>query len=195
MKKTILLAVGLWLLVPTLLQAQQPEEGVARHAIKANIYSTFFGCPSVSYEYRLSHRSAVQADLGGTLLKNANETLTPYAIFTQAHYRFYLNDQRRSGVMPFLAAGVNYVHAWEHFDCFVRNEGWNIITERYTLRDNKLCPTVAFGLKVNIPFGLTLESTIGVLLMNDRKNVLVSETLGPENYFSTIIATRIGWAF
>lgn len=195
MKKTILVSLGLMLLFPTLLHAQQPEDDVARHAIKSNVYSIFYGYPSVSYEYRLNLRSAVQADLTGTLLTAPNKSLTPYALFTQAQYRFYLNDQRRRGAMPFLAAGINYVHAWEHFDCFVRNEGWNIITERYTVRENKVFPVVAFGLKVNIPFGLTLESTIGALLLNDMESTLISETLGPANYFSTVITTRIGWAF
>lgn len=195
MKRTIMIAAMAALLCPTLLHAQQPEEGVARHAVKLNILSPLFNTPAISYEYRLANRSAVELDVAGTLLKRYGETLTPYAVTAQAQYRFYLNDQRRRGVMPFLGIGVNYTHAWEHFDVFDHNEGWDIYTERYTLRDNVVRPTLMFGIKVNIPFGLVVESTVGLHLGAGIDYHSPARAFYPANYFSTLIGTRIGWAF
>ena len=43
MNKSILIIVSVLLLSPTLLWAQQPEDGVARHAVKINVLSHFAG--------------------------------------------------------------------------------------------------------------------------------------------------------
>ena len=195
MKKPIslLLLTALTLLLP--LRAQQPEDGVARHAVKFNLLSPMALTIDVNYEYRIANRSAVAFDLGGNLMKPLNRTMTTHLVFAQAQYRFYLNDQRRSGVMPFLGVGANFTHAWMSFDCFTGNDGWEIHTARYTLHDQALRPSLAFGLKVNIPFGLTIESTMGVVLGsvlgadNNFPNAAVPVYLGSQ------FATRIGWAF
>ena len=194
MKKTIIAGIVVLLLCPTLLRAQQPEEGVARHAAKVSVISPLAGSPSVSYEYRLGKRFGLQADLGGTLFKEWGRDMQPYGLFAQLQGRIYLNDQRRNGVMPFFALGANYTHAWEYFDVFDHNEGWDIITRRYVRRDNALRPSLMFGLKVNIPFGLTVESTIGFRMGSVEWRSTVNGVSAP-NYLSTICTTRIGWAF
>ena len=55
----------LTLLLP--LRAQQPEDGVARHAVKFNLLSPMALTIDVNYEYRIANRSAVAFDLGGNL--------------------------------------------------------------------------------------------------------------------------------
>ena len=176
--------------------AQQPEDGVARHAVKFNLLSPLASSLDFNYEYRIANRSAVAFDLGGNLLKPMSRTMTPHVVFMQAQYRFYLCSQRRNGVMPFLGVGINYTRSWEHFDCFTGNDGWEIHTRRYTLHDQALRPALAFGLKVNIPFGLTIESTLGVILFNED-NTWQSPlyNTGTANYLTTQFSTRIGWAF
>lgn len=195
MKKTIIAAALAALLCPALLHAQQPEEGVARHAVKLNILSPMFNTPAVSYEYRIARRSAVELDVAGTLFAKYGETMSPYAVMAQAQYRFYLNDQRRNGVMPFFGIGANYTHAWEHFDLFDHNEGWDIYTERTTLRDDVVRPSLMFGLKVNIPFGLVIESTVGFRFGKGIEYKSPANAVSAPNYMATLICTRIGWAF
>lgn len=191
MKKTIIIIMGL-MLCPTLLRAQQPENGVARHAVKTNIISVFAGCPTISYEYRIANRSAVQVDLGGTIFKNPNAAMTPNYYFADAHYRFYIVKQGRRNVMPFIGIGAHYTNAWTHLDLFVRNNGWDIETERYTKRDEVLRPFMLVGLKVNIPFGLTIETTFGGRL---AYNVDYDSPLGQYNAVTTLFTTSFGWAF
>ena len=193
MKRMLLLAAALLTLVP--LRAQQPEEGVARHAVKVNLVSPLASCLDVNYEYRVARRSALAFDLGGTALRPFDETCRPHALFFQAQYRFYLNDQRRNGVMPFLGVGANYTNAWEHFDCFVGNYGWDIHTQRYTLRDQCVNFSLMFGLKVNIPFGLVVESTIGFLTEKEGDWRSPANAMATANYLTTQWTTRIGWAF
>ncbi len=191
MKKTIIIIMGL-MLCPTLLRAQQPENGVARHAVKTNIISVFAGCPTISYEYRIANRSAVQVDLGGTIFKDPNAAMTPNYYFADAHYRFYIVKQGRRNVMPFIGIGANYTNAWTHLDLFVRNNGWDIETERYTKRDEVLRPFMLVGLKVNIPFGLTIETTFGGRL---AYNVDYDSPLRQYNAVTTLFTTSFGWAF
>ena len=93
MKNTILIIVSVLLLCPTLLRAQQPEDGVARHAVKVNILSPFVGSPSISYEFRIANHSAVQVDCGGTIFKSFDKDMTPHYYFADAHYRFYVVKQ------------------------------------------------------------------------------------------------------
>lgn len=194
MKRLMVIAVALLAFVP--LRAQQPEEGVARHAVKVNLLSPIASSLDINYEYRIANRSAVAFDLGGTVLKSFGKSLTPHAVFMQAQYRFYLNSQRRNGVMPFLAAGANYTRAWEHFDCFVGNDGWDIHTRRYTQHDQRLGLSLMVGIKVNIPFGLVVESTLGLLLPpDDRDWRSPAAACEDANYLSTLCTTRIGWAF
>lgn len=192
MKKSILIIVSVMLLCPTLLRAQQPEDGVARHAVKINVLSHFAGSPSISYEFRIADHSAVQLDCGGTIFKSFNQELTPHYYFADAHYRFYFVKQGRRNLMPFLGVGVHYTNAWEHFNMFVGNDGWNIVTERYTKRDEVLRPFFTIGLKVNIPFGLTIESAFGA-----RVNYSIDgdSPLGQIDPLNTLFTTRIGWAF
>ena len=176
--------------------AQHPEDDVARHTVKFNLLSPFARSLDFNYEYRIASRSAVAVDFGGNLLRPMGQTMKPHAIFLQPQYRFYLARQRRNGVMPFLGIGLNYTRAWEHFDCFTGNDGWEIHTQRYTVHDQALRPALAFGLKVNIPFGLTIESTMGVILFNEdntwRSPLYNTSTA---NYLTTQFSTRIGWAF
>ncbi len=192
MKKTALIIAGILMLCPTLLKAQQPEDGVARHAVKANILSPLTGCPSISYEFRIASHSAVQVDCGGTIFKSWDKTMTPHYYFADAHYRFYLVKQGRRNLMPFVGAGVHYTNAWENFDMFVRNDGWDIVTERYTLRNEVVRPFFTIGLKVNIPFGLTIESAFGARI---NYSVDANSPLAKYDPLNTLFTTRIGWAF
>ena len=176
--------------------AQQPEDGVARHAVKLNLLSPMASSLDFNYEYRIARRSAMAIDMAGNFLKPMSRTMTPHAMFMQLQYRFYLNNQRRNGVMPFLGIGANYTRAWEHFDCFVGNDGWDIHTQRYTIHDQRLRPSFMFGLKVNIPFGLVIESTVGFVTEGDEDNWRSpAYNCLTANYFTTQISTRIGWAF
>lgn len=178
--------------------AQQPEDGVARHAVKFNLLSPLASSLDFNYEYRIANRSAVAFDLGGNLLKPMSRTMTPHVVFMQAQYRFYLCSQRRNGVMPFLGVGINYTRSWEHFDCFTGNDGWDIHLRRYTEHDNVLSPSFAFGLRVNIPFGLTLENTLGFVagnLLNDGNELSNNQGVALSNYLGPLFSMRIGWAF
>lgn len=193
MKRMILLAAAVMLLLP--LRAQQPEDGVARHAVKFNLLSPIARSLDFNYEYRIANRSAVAFDLGGNFLKPLSRPMTTHVMFMQAQYRFYLNNQRRNGVMPFFGVGANFTRAWVHFNCFTGNDGWNIHTARYTIHDQALRPAIAFGIKVNIPFGLTIESTIGTVLgLVMKENNGISGEAMPV-YFGSQFSTRIGWAF
>ena len=192
MKNTILIIVSVLLLCPTLLRAQQPEDGVARHAVKVNILSPFVGSPSISYEFRIANHSAVQVDCGGTIFKSFDKDMTPHYYFADAHYRFYVVKQGRRSLMPFLGVGIHYTNAWEHFNMFVRNDGWDIVTERYTKRDEVLRPFFTIGLKVNIPLGLTIESAFGARV---NYSIDYNSPLGQIDPLNTLFTTRIGWAF
>ena len=192
MKKTVLIIASILLMWPTMLRAQQPEDGVARHAIKYNILSPLVGSPSISYEYRITDHSAVQIDCGGTIFKSFDKELTPHYYFADAHYRFYIVKQRRNSVMPFLGVGVHYTNAWEHYDMFVRNDGWDIITERNTTRDEVIRPFFTMGVKVNIPFGLTIETAWGARV---SYSIDSNSPLGQIDPLNTLFTTRIGWAF
>ena len=196
MKRLLLLAAALMLLLP--LHAQHPEDDVARHTVKFNLLSPFARSLDFNYEYRIASRSAVAFDFGGNFLRPMSQTMKPHAIFLQPQYRFYLARQRRNGVMPFFGIGLNYTRAWEHFDCFTGNDGWDIHTQRYTVRDQVLRPALAFGLKVNIPFGLTIESTLGFMLPTQDEEISWRSPLyntNTANYLTTQFSTRIGWAF
>ena len=189
------------LLLPSLVQAQQPEVLEARHNIKLNLLSPLlFSTPSVGYEYRLNNHLGAEVDLAGTIFKQQNKLLEPYAMMAQAQCRFYLNKQWRHGGALFLAVGANYIHAWEYADLFVRNEGWDIITEPYTIRDDVLRPSLMLGLKINTSIGLTIENTLGILLINififnNGDHRLAFSNLELINNSATIFTTRIGWAF
>ena len=75
---------------------------------------------------------------------------------------------------------------------FVRNDGWDIVTERYTKRDEVLRPFFTIGLKVNIPFGLTIESAFGARV---NYSIDYNSPLGQIDPLNTLFTTRIGWAF
>ena len=178
--------------------AQQPIDGIARHNVKVGLSSLIACTPSVGYEYRIGLRHGVAATMGLSIPSNLNRWSSANALLMQAEYRFYVIKQRRNGVMPYFATGVNYVHAWQRFDVFSGNDGWEILKEPYTLRQNRVRPSLVFGIKVNIPFGLTVESSIGVIIQRNRYpyNTLINNTnVGWLNYFTTQFATRIGWAF
>ncbi len=192
MKKTALIIASILLMCPTMLRAQQPEDGVARHALKFNILSPLVGSPSISYEYRIANHSAVQVDCGGTIFKSFDKVLTPHYYFADAHYRFYIVKQGRRNVMPFLGVGVHYTNAWEHYDMFVRNNGWDIVTERSTTREEVIRPFFTMGLKVNIPFGMTIETAWGARVNYSIDGDGPLRTIDPLN---TLFTTRIGWAF
>lgn len=192
MKKTALIIASILLMCPTMLRAQQPEDGVARHALKFNILSPLVGSPSISYEYRIANHSAVQVDCGGTIFKSFDKVLTPHYYFADAHYRFYIVKQGRRNVMPFLGVGVHYTNAWEHYDMFVRNNGWDIVTERSTTREEVIRPFFTMGLKVNIPFGMTIETAWGARVNYSIDGDGPLRAIDPLN---TLFTTRIGWAF
>lgn len=195
--KRLCLIIAVLLLANPLL-AQQPEEGVARHAFKVNLLSFLGSGIDVNYEFRIARRSAVTADLAADLLQSYNEPMKTHAVFAQTQYRFYLNDQRRSGVMPFVGIGLNYTHAWMYLNCFTGNDGWDIHTTKYYYRGNFLRPALAFGLKVNIPFGLVVETTAGVLppyIGEDETQIMLQTKSNAPNYFCTQFSLRLGWAF
>ena len=193
MKRMILLVAAVMLLLP--LRAQQPEDGVARHAVKFNLLSPIASSIDLNYEYRIANHSAVAFDLGGNFMKPVSRPMTTHVLFAQAQYRLYQNRQSRNGVMPFFGFGANFTRAWVPFNCFTGNDGWDIHTARYTIHDQALRPTIAFGIKVNIPFGLTIESTIGTVLgLVMKENNGISGEAMPV-YFGSQFSTRIGWAF
>lgn len=187
----MVLAVGM----PSV-RGQQPEEGVARHNVKVGLSSMIFCTPGVGYECRVGLRSGFGVNVAFALpnkLDSFNET---NAVFAQVEYRFYPVKQRRKGAMPYIGVGANWVHAWREFDCYVGNEGWDIITKPYTLRQDCVRPVFFTGVRVNIPFGLTIESQIGVVAEKSHDNDLIGrgKVVFPR-YASMLFVTRIGWAF
>jgi len=198
MKRVVLVLVGLLCLAPV--YAQQPEDGVARHSLKTNLLSSIL-IPSgsfsfdINYEYNIAPRWAAAMDLGSAFKGSESQAVTTRAIFLQPQCRFYFNDQRRAGVMPFVGLGINLAQIWERFECYTGNDGWDIHTESYKVSEHAIRPSIVFGLKQNIPFGLTIEETVGMLITDYyRLPKTVFYNLLP-NFITTQFAIRIGWAF
>lgn len=199
MKRVVLLLVGLMCLTPV--HAQHSEDGIARHSLKTNLLSGILMIPSgsffmdVNYEYNIAPRWAAVMDIGGALQKSRSQAVTNRAIFLQPQCRFYLNDQRRAGVMPFVGLGINFAQIWERFECYTGNDGWDIHTESYRVSEHAIRPSIVFGLKQNIPFGLTIEETLGMLITDYyRLPNTVFYNLFP-NFITTQFAIRMGWSF
>ena len=207
MKRNILIAAVLvftFHLSPLTLHAQHPEDGVAHHTVKFNLLSPLVSSFDFNYEYRISHRMAAACDLGGIVYNSAFNTLIfgitipTKAIFLQPQFRFYLCDQRRLGAMPFIGAGLNCTVAWSTINSFTGNDGWDVHTVSYNVHDWALRPAIAFGVKFNIPFGLTIEETIGIIIptydFSASRNALLNDS-DPFNYATTQCSIRLGWAF
>lgn len=196
MKKIVcimMMALAAWM--PTA-RGQQPEEGVARHNVKMGLSSMIFGMPSVGYECRVGLRSGFGVNVAVGLPSKLDLFNVTNAVFAQVEYRFYPVKQRRRGAMPYIGVGANWVHAWREFDCYVGNEGWDIITKPYMLRQNCVRPVFFTGVRVNIPFGLTLESQMGFVAEREHQGDLIgSGKVVFPRYASMLFVTRIGWAF
>lgn len=190
-----LLIAMLALAIPNRLIAQHPEDGVARHCVKVGFLSPFVGAPSFSYEYRIGIRSAVSADLGFVIPFEHGLTRGTKGFFMQAQYRVYPWKQRRNRLCPFAAIGLNYAQAWHNLNLMTANDGWNIQTVPYTMKQIRVRPSLSIGIKMNIPFGLTIENTIGVLLAKHDDDGLIYHNLDFSNYASTLFTMKIGWAF
>lgn len=203
MKRNILIAAVLvftFHLSPLTLHAQHPEDGVAHHTVKFNLLSPLVSSVDFNYEYRISRRMAAACDLGGIVYNKSifDNTITLKAVFLQPQFRFYLCDQRRLGAMPFFGAGLNCTVAWNTINCFTGNDGWDVHTVSYNVHDWALRPAIAFGVKFNIPFGLTIEETIGIIIptydFSASRNALLNDS-DPFNYATTQCSIRLGWAF
>ena len=196
MKKIVcimMMALVAWM--PTT-RGQQPEEGVARHNVKMGLSSMIFCMPSVGYECRVGLRSGFGVNVAVGLPSKLDLFNVTNAMFAQVEYRFYPVKQRRCGAMPYIGVGANWVHAWREFDCYVGNEGWNIITKPYTLRQDCVRPVFFTGVRVNIPFGLTLESQMGFVAEKGHDGDLIDRgKVVFQRYMSMLFVTRIGWAF
>lgn len=197
MKKAMLLLVmALALTMPNGLMAQHPEDGVARHCVKGAFISPFIGVPSISYEYRIGIRSAVTADLGFVIpVKSFSLSNGSNGFFLQAQYRVYPWKQRRSRLCPFAAIGLNYAQGWHKLNLMTGNDGWDIHTVPYTIKQARVRPSLVIGIKMNIPFGLTIENTVGVLLAKHNDDGLIYHNLDVSNYASTLFTMKIGWSF
>ena len=189
----MMMALVAWM--PTT-RGQQPEEGVARHNVKMGLSSMIFCMPSVGYECRVGLRSGFGVNVAVGLPSKLDLFNVTNAMFAQVEYRFYPVKQRRCGAMPYIGVGANWVHAWREFDCYVGNEGWNIITKPYTLRQDCVRPVFFTGVRVNIPFGLTLESQMGFVAEKGHDGDLIDRgKVVFQRYMSMLFVTRIGWAF
>ena len=189
----LMMALAAWM--PTA-RGQQPEEGVARHNVKLGLSTLVFCQPSVGYECRVGLRSGFGVNVAVALPNKLDLFNVTNAMFAQVEYRFYPVKQRRCGAMPYIGVGANWVHAWREFDCYAGNEGWNIITKPYTLRQDCVRPVLFTGVRVNIPFGLTLESQVGLVAEKVHDGDLIDRgrVVFPR-YVSMLFVTRIGWAF
>lgn len=191
---TILLAIITSL--PLLNAQEDPQfDNIRQHTVKLSLTSPLIvQSLALGYEYDLNHRFGVAVDLG-TNFSDPEDDIA-HGIFAQAQIRYYIAKLRNWGcAMPFVATGVNYAYAWRTFDFFVSNDGWDINTRPYVYHDGRLCPELMFGLRVNIPCGLTIESTIGGIFGGSADNYSPSESLGFANHFTTNWTTRIGWSF
>lgn len=195
-KLAFLLIATLVLVMPNCLMAQHPEDGVARHCVKVGVLSPLAQTVMLSYEYRIGIRSAVTADLGFTVpMKLMDVTRGTQGFFMQAQYRVYPWKQRRSRLCPFAAIGLNYAQGWHKLNLMTDNDGWEIHTVPYTMKQIRVRPSLSIGIKANIPFGLTIENTVGVLLAKHDDDGLIYHNLDYSNYASTLFTMKIGWSF
>lgn len=194
-KVAFLLIATLALMMPNCLMSQHPEDGVARHCVKVGFLSPFLGAPAFSYEYRIGIRSAVSADLGFVIPFESGVTRGVKGFFMQAQYRVYPWKQRRSRLCPFAAIGVNYAQGWHKVNLMTGNDGWYVETVPYTMKQIRVRPSLSIGIKMNIPFGLTIENTVGMLLAKHNDDGLIYHNLDFSNYASTLITMKIGWSF
>lgn len=175
--------------------AQQPQDGVARHTVTGGVWSMWFGTPTIGYEYRIGCRSAVFADLGFAIPFKHWTTKGVSGLFLQAQYRVYPWKQKRNRPNMFIGFGLNYAQGWNKVNVMTGNDGWDIETTPYMMKQARVRPALTIGIKVNIPFGLTLENSLGILLAKEKDGGLIQHNLDYANYAAMLITMKIGWSF
>lgn len=93
-------------------------------------------------------------------------------------------------------AQLNYYRVWRTFDCFVRNEGSQLITENRTFHENDISLALVFGFQSVGQRGFVADYFLGFCIPLVQSGPF--HNLGYYNYISWNVFTggiRLGWAF
>lgn len=183
----IVALVAAWMLASPL--AAQQDTLRHRHAVKVNLISPFLKAPSVSYEYNLSYHSSLQLDLSYIVPRGSD--IDAHAMVSQLQYRLY--PYRGEVSSFFFAYGINFTQVWSTLNCFIRNDGWDIISRRQTEYAKHLTASGAIGFSLHSRVGLFLEASLGFLFPTGAE-VGVSPAM-VQNHLSTLWTMRLGYAF
>ena len=186
MKRLALTLMAAMLAFPAL-QAQE-ESPLRHHSLKVGLAPTLLLQPQLSYEYRFEGHSAINVDFAPMRHQADDKHL-----FLHLQYRYYFSSLPNDGL--FLACGLNNAISWLSYERYVRNEGWNIISEPITMIDILICPTLSIGYKAVSNRGFTVEPTLGFRLGSSANAHRLANTYSFFNHISTLTALRFGWTF
>jgi hypothetical protein len=98
----------------------------------------------------------------------------------------------------FIKGRLSFVHQWSHYDVPRGNEGWDLITERYTLRENDLSLALIFGKQFVSKHGFVAAPFFGfcIPLWIDGPFHEVSNPGNSAAFWGlTTWGVKLGWAF
>ncbi len=179
MKKTLLL-----LILPILLfgKAHAQEQDTLlqdlplhHHAITTSPFTFYCDAFLLTYEYALPHRSSLEVELGAQGFHwertQRSGAITRPGIATSVGYKFYLPLGKRSKAMAragsiprtsfYLKPRLALVHQWSTYDTYLGNNGWDIVTQRTTLRENTLSLAFIIGYQFVSRHGFVLAPYFG----------------------------------
>lgn len=214
MKRNLLILLAAMLLADTL-SAQETEMPRLRHNSITTSPTTLLGDAFLlTYEHTLPHHSSLEVELGGQGFRwnewraSISGPATRPGIVATIGYKLYLPRGEKNhaianagGLPPrsfFIKGRLSYVHQWSHYDVPRGNEGWDLITERYTLRENDLSLALILGKQfvskhgfVAAPFfGFCIPLWIDGPFHDDSDPGNSAAFWGPTTW-----GVKLGWAF
>ena len=179
MKKTLLL-LTLPILFLGKTQAQEPDSlflGLPPHhqAVTTSPFTFFVNAFLITYEHSLPHRSSLEVELGAQGFRwketRGRGAVTRPGLAATVGYKFYLPlgsrslAMARAGSIPrtsfYLKPRLALVHQWSSYDTYLGNNGWDIVTQRTTLRENTLSAAFIAGYQFVSRHGFVLSPYFG----------------------------------
>ena len=154
---------------------------------QARLYST---------EYRL-HKIITQDDtrqLQGSVLNQKYSIDLPLGKRSKA--------MARAGSIPrtsfFLKQRLTFVHQWSSYDTYLGNNGWEVVTQRTTLRENTLSLAFIVGYQFVSRHGFVLAPYFGYNLpiwLNGPFHTLEQSGTTAAYIGNVTLGMKLGWAF
>jgi len=214
MKRNLLILLAAILLADTL-SAQETEMPRLRHNSITTSPTTLLGDAFLlTYEHTLPHHSSLEVELGGQGFRwnewhasTLGPATRPGCVATLG-YKIYLANGAKNraianagGLPPlsfFVKGRLSFVHQWSTYDVPRGNEGWNLITERYTFHENDLSLALIFGEQFVTKHGFVAAPFFGfcIPLWIDGPFHDVSYPGNSAAFWgATTWGVKLGWAF